>query len=105
MTKTTRIVCLCILGAVGTLCGVSIINTPTHVQLVYYINEDIWGIAQGNSNFLNKVPGARRLLNASDSNSRFYIGTNIQFAEYHTSKDEYKRKNKEPIKRFSKKKY
>ena len=28
MTKTTRIVCLCILGAVGTLCGVSIINAP-----------------------------------------------------------------------------
>ena len=79
-------------------------NTPTHVQLVYYINEDIWGIAQGNSNFLNKVPGASRLLNASDPNSRFYIGANIQFAEYHTSKDEYKRKNKEPIKRFSKKK-
>ena len=79
-------------------------NTPTHVQLVYYINEDIWGIAQGNSNFLNKVPGASRLLNASDPNSWFYIGTNIQFAEYHTSKDEYKRKNKEPIKRFSKKK-
>ena len=28
MTKTTRIVCLCILGAVGTLCGVSTINAP-----------------------------------------------------------------------------
>ena len=28
MTKTTRIVCLCILGAVGTLCGVSTFNTP-----------------------------------------------------------------------------
>ena len=28
MTKTTRIVCLCILGAVGMLCGVSTINTP-----------------------------------------------------------------------------
>ena len=79
-------------------------NTPTHVQLVYYINEDIWGIAQGNSNFLNKVPGASRLFNASDPSSSFYIGTNIQFAEYHTSKDEYKRKNEEPIKRFSKKK-
>ena len=49
------------------------------------------------------ILGASRLLNASDPNSRFYIGTNIQFAEYHTSKDEYKHKNKEPIKRFSKK--
>ena len=29
MTKTTRIVCLCILGAVGTLCGVSTINAPS----------------------------------------------------------------------------
>ena len=29
MTKTTRIVCLCILGAVGTLCGVSTFNVPT----------------------------------------------------------------------------
>ena len=28
MTKTTRIVCLCILGAVGTLCGVSTVNAP-----------------------------------------------------------------------------
>lgn len=28
MTKTTRIVCLYILGAVGTLCGVSTINAP-----------------------------------------------------------------------------
>ena len=28
MTKTTRIVCLCILGAVGTLCGVFPINKP-----------------------------------------------------------------------------
>ena len=28
MTKTARIVCLCILGAVGTLCGVSTINAP-----------------------------------------------------------------------------
>ena len=28
MTKTTRIVCLCILGAVGMLCGVSTINAP-----------------------------------------------------------------------------
>ena len=28
MTKTTRIVCLCILCAVGTLCGVSTINAP-----------------------------------------------------------------------------
>ena len=28
MTKMTRIVCLCILGAVGTLCGVSTINAP-----------------------------------------------------------------------------
>ena len=28
MTKTTRIVCLCILGAVGMLCGVSTINKP-----------------------------------------------------------------------------
>ena len=28
MTKTTRIVCLCILGAVGTLCGVSTVNPP-----------------------------------------------------------------------------
>ena len=28
MTKTTRIVCLCILGVVGTLCGVSTINAP-----------------------------------------------------------------------------
>ena len=28
MTKTTRIVCLCILGAVRTLCGVSTINAP-----------------------------------------------------------------------------
>ena len=28
MTKTIRIVCLCILGAVGTLCGVSTINAP-----------------------------------------------------------------------------
>ena len=28
MTKTSRIVCLCILGAVGTLCGVSTINAP-----------------------------------------------------------------------------
>ena len=28
MTKTTRIVCLCILGAVGTPCGVSTVNAP-----------------------------------------------------------------------------
>ena len=28
MTKTTRIVCLCIPGVVGTLCGVSTINAP-----------------------------------------------------------------------------
>ena len=34
MTKTTRIVCLCILGAVGRLCGVSIINAPTKVLLL-----------------------------------------------------------------------
>lgn len=44
------------------------------------------------------------MFNIDYHSHEFHIGANIQFAEYHTSKDEYKCKNKEPIKRFSKKK-
>ena len=44
------------------------------------------------------------MFNIDYHSHEFHIGTNIQFAEYHTTKDEYKHKNKEAIKRFSKKK-
>ena len=50
MTKTTRIVCLCILGVVGTLCGVSIINAPTKVLLLpinLMVNTYVGGVMAG----------------------------------------------------------
>ena len=49
MTKTTRIVCLCILGAVGTLCGVSNQRTPS-TQVSKMIPSCQWGVSQHKQN-------------------------------------------------------
>lgn len=66
-------------------------NVATHVQVVSSVEGDNVNIQQGNSGVLNRVPGASRILNASNPNSTFYTGTKAQSGTYNRNSGSYSR--------------
>ena len=67
-------------------------GTAHHTQVVYSPTNEIgiMGIKQGNSGFMNKIPGASQILGGSNPSSIFYIGKPIQNAIYIPAADFYK---------------
>lgn len=59
-----------------------------HIQLVQGGDQECLFLYQGNSNFLNSVPGASRL-GASSPGSLLYAGKGIELAVYNTKTDYY----------------
>lgn len=59
--------------------------TANHVQMVTSVTSAEYGVHQGNSGILNGVPGASRLLGASNPRSISYTGVAIQRGTYDRS--------------------
>lgn len=66
-------------------------NTAFHVQQVIHVDKQKIQIAQGNSGFLNSIPGSSRVLGAGNPNSPFYTGTRIQLGVYDRNTGNYQR--------------
>ena len=67
-----------------------------HVQVISNVsfvdntdNVNLVGITQGNSDWLNKIPGSSKFLGAGNPNSSFYTGTSIEKGSYNVNANVY----------------
>ena len=66
-------------------------DVATHVQVVTKVTDNKIDIRQGNAGILNSVPGASRILDASNPKSPFYTGVPVQSGSYDLKSGSYSR--------------